>query len=199
MPQCPPSKILLKRQHRRNLPGPASRKRTEGNFVLAFERVYLAKLKSSVNFLKVREVPVSGFGVADFVWAMWKNEMTQGAVAIEGRDLIPPEQPFIRAFEMKLQDWSGGLAQAARYRFFAHQAFLVVPVDQAMLAQKKRATFDAAGVGLISFDLKTGTLRTVIRAEKGLPLSVRAHRCVLTKLSSIKPTRAVLEGTLLTR
>lgn len=189
MTDCPPSKILLKHQHRRNLPGPASRRRAEGNFVLAFERAYLAGPSSLGDFARVREVPVTGFGVADLVWLAWQGEGGSGG-AIEGRGVTPPNTPSIRAFEMKLQDWAKGLAQAVRYRFFAHESFLVVPMEQARLALKKRETFESAGVGLISFEPLTGRYRILIRAEKGTPLSARAHRCIVERLSGVKPFKA---------
>ncbi len=174
-----PSKKIQRRSHRLNF-GNVSRRRGESNFVLAFERAYLREAQTSSRAdMRYREVPVSGFGVADLVWISWKTDDGGHAVASEH---AKAHLPHITAFEMKIKDWAGGLAQAARYRFFAHRSFLVIPEMQVALALKMRDTFVSAGVGLIAFDSTTGEFQVAIEGESGSPLSARAHKNAIERL-----------------
>lgn len=177
-----PPKRLQVRCPRRNLPSQVGRKRGEANFVLAFNRAYtairLGKRRLS-SFCANREVPISGFGVADYVFVVWPDRTGANGRGIEvcRRKVIP--RMLISAFEMKLGDWKRGLAQAIRYQFFAHRAFLVLPPAKASLAAKMPWLFEKTGVGLIAFDPEKQTIRHLIRVRLAKPRSERAHKLAL--------------------
>lgn len=166
-----------------------SRKRTESNFVLAFGKAYIAKNHAASKPTRCRvgrEVPISGFGIADFVWVAWQDKhCNEEGHAVAGNNLANSNKAVISAFEMKLKDWPRGLAQATRYRFFANTSFLVLPTQQANAAYKCRQAFKAAGVGLIAFDSTKGTFRTLLRSTVSHPHSSRAHQLLLAQISSL--------------
>jgi hypothetical protein len=69
-----------------------------------------------------------------------------------GRVTIAPEYvqgTKIIAIEAKLTKWRDALAQAALYRRYADEAFVLLPVQNAEPATKARADFEDAGVGLL--------------------------------------------------
>jgi|SRR5271165_1050924 len=186
--KCPP-KRLARRCPRRNLPSTVGRKRGESNFVLAFGRAYsslMTSCASRARFCAGREVPVSGFGIADFIWVAWADGLgTAEGRAVAGKRLGTLSGIEIHAFEMKIRDWRRGVGQATRYRFFAHTSSLVLPPEQARAAFEERGLFRSAGVGLISFDFTDGRIRTLLRPRRSEPLSDRAHRLVLAQIAKI--------------
>jgi hypothetical protein len=102
----------------------------EADFVSNFARVYkqrFAQIHNGTNkqeTLFVREVPVSGNGIADLVVFSWHAKPARNQLALSA-----PDQPVtvIRSFEIKMLDWRKGLMQAHRYKYFSHSAILVLP------------------------------------------------------------------------
>ena len=186
-----PPKRLQIRCPRRNLPPHLGLKRGEANFVLAFNRAYIGKRRHGL-FCANREVPISGFGVADYVFVVWPDRAGANGRGIEvcRRKAIP--RMLISAFEMKLGDWKRGLAQVIRYQFFAHRAFLVLPPSKASLAAKMPWLFEKTGVGLIAFDPEKQTIRHLIRVRLAKPRSERAHKLALAHFEAAfkHPSRA---------
>lgn len=190
-----PPKRLQIRCPRRNLPSHVGGKRGEANFVLAFNRAYIGRRlgkRQQSSFCANREVPVSGFGVADYVFVVWPDRRGANGRGIEVRRQKTIPRMLISAFEMKLGDWKRGLAQAIRYQFFAHRAFLVLPPAKASLAAKLPWLFEKTGVGLIAFDPEKQTIRYLIRVRMGTPRSARAHKLALAHFEAVftHPIRA---------
>jgi hypothetical protein len=181
-----PPKRLIARCPRRNLPISVGRKRGESNFVLAFSRAYerdVLSKRAGRSHQSNRELPVTGFGIADFVCVAWKSPNERGGGNMVAASRRPPEPRYeVSAFEMKLSHWARGFAQAARYRFFAHRAFLVLPPAEAKLARQKLDLFRVSGVGLISYDLKRDRITRIHTPRIGKPRSVRAYDLALSRL-----------------
>lgn len=176
---------------RKNLPANVNRKRGESGFVLAFSRAYLTERMKAGRLrtsLPARELPVAGFGVADFVWFVWAKARSRD----EGRAFELRDATFIRdeslfAFEMKLTDWRKALSQACRYRYFANAAYVVLPPSAAKLARAKLDLFRHLKVGLWSFDANTERIVRHYSPRPAKPLSPRARlRAVETLMRSIK-------------
>jgi len=120
---------------RRNLPLDISRKRGESNYTLAFARAFVSdRMGQGVGG---RHFAVSGYGIADFVWA---------DISADG------DVPTLTAFEMKLKDWRGGLTQAYRYSYFSDRAIVVLPTDVADRAEGYLHVFKRLGIGLWSYE-----------------------------------------------
>jgi len=190
-----PPKRLQVRCPRRNLPPHLGLKRGEANFVLAFNRAYTGlrlQKRRHGSFCANREVPISGFGVADYVFVVWPDRSGANGRGIEVRRRKAIPRMLISAFEMKLGDWKRGLAQAIRYQFFAHRAFLVLPPSKASLAAKMPWLFEKTGVGLIAFDPEKQTIRHLIRVRLAKPRSERAHSLALAHFEAAfkHPSRA---------
>src|ERR1051326_944469 len=131
---------------RRNLPAALARKRGESNFVLSFSKTYLSSI--ALNGFGGREFALPGYGIADFVWIAWRNDtnLDEGhALSIEKLKALL-SQHKLTAFEMKLMDWRGGLAQAYRYSYFADLAVVVLPPDVAAVATADLELFRKATV-----------------------------------------------------
>jgi hypothetical protein len=178
------------------LPLSVSRKRGENNFVIAFWRAYERKMQARAtnkSCLYSRELQITGFGIADLVCMTWEHPSLKSAngasaarVAEKRRNIL------IQAFEMKISGWKKGFAQACRYRFFAHRSFLVLPPSQAELAKKQFDLFEKTGIGLVAFDLKSGTIEFLCIPIKSEPKSARAHRIALDRLS-LAPSKIPLK------
>ncbi len=163
------------RRPRRNLPGPAARKRGEANFVCAFARAYVESV--SPHGIGGSEFPLSGFGIADFVWLAWRhsaagNEGT--ALSVEKLRAELARQK-LSAFEMKMTDWRKGVAQAYRYSYFADVAIVVLPPDTAELAKVELKLFRDLGVGLWSFDKSAGKIVKIFTPRNSKPRSGTAR------------------------
>ena len=99
------------------------------------------------NVITIRELPVPGTGIADFVVIRKGN--------IKGTNRAETK---IQAFEFKLKNWRGGLMQAHRYKFFSNSAILVIPAEKIRLAQKSLNLFKQLGVGLWGFNSSSGAV-----------------------------------------
>ncbi len=180
------SAVRLGRAHpRRNLPTRASRQET--NFVVAFGNAYVREVvrqRCVVGRLHAagRELPVAGFGIADFIWLAWRKapRNQQGAgLSFHTR----PQKAVVLAFEMKLKDWRRALAQAVRYRYFADAAFVVLPPSAAACARQALATFRDMRVGLWSFDKQRGRICKIFTPRRHRPLSPVARQKAIAILS----------------
>ena len=156
---------------RRNLPGPVARKRTESNFLCAFERAYRRGLRSTG--IAGRDFEVSGYGIADWVWIAWRQRPASPdatACALERR----PPLLRLHAFELKISDWRKALKQAFRYGYFADRATVVLPPSAARLAKVHLDTFVRLRVGLWSFDASTGRILRIYSPRLWRPRNAQA-------------------------
>lgn len=128
-------------------------------------------------------------------WAPWGWQGLKGralgplldvgliAMTADGRYVATavPEAPFssLIAIELKLRDARRGLAQAARYRLFAHQAYLAIPVRRV----SERALFEAKmhRVGIIGIHSPT-CVEVVLDAPRDCPLQPTRHRLMMERL-----------------
>lgn len=181
---------------RRNLPASFVKGREEENFVIAFGQAYIHEMESQVNLgrrfhASGRELPVTGFGIADFVWIGWCTTTSrQQGQGLSARHPSRIQKATVLAFEMKLVNWRRALSQALRYRYFANAAFVVLPPESASRARKGLSLFRDLQVGLWSFDDQTGLIHKIFTPRRCHPLSdtTRAKAIsVLTKSLRIPP------------
>ncbi len=122
-----------------------------------FSQVHAGTTKSESLF--IREMPVSGSGIADLLVLSWRPV---GLGCVERTDFDLSKVDYtVRAFEVKMSDWRGGLMQAFRYKYFSHAAILVMPKERLKVALSRIALFKAMGVGLWGFDGEANTIRQV--------------------------------------
>lgn len=179
---------VLRKGTRRNLRNVSAAKRGESNFVLAFGRAYLrrfGKANGQTRFLPAREFQVSGFGVADFIWFVWRSApRSQEGSALEYRSRFRHGESLL-AFEMKLRDWRKALGQAYRYRYFADAAYVVLPPDAASTAKQHLEVFEKLGVGLWSFDKSNEAIRQIYSPPRKTPLSSKARERAVAALDRL--------------
>jgi hypothetical protein len=109
------------------------------------QRIHSITKKCTTLF--IREVPISGYGIADLLVFSWKGNPGSGeSVGIT---------PTIRAFEVKMTDWRRGLMQAHRYRYYANTSILVVPKTVLPRVFSHLRLFQNAEVGLWGFNPHT--------------------------------------------
>lgn len=156
MPEIIPKLKFSEPRH--NLPGRKGVATEEDRFTIKFARAYRRALlrihsgSAKSELALAREIPVNGHGIADLVAVAWENELAAEAsldTLTKGNKIIS------RAFECKIKDWRSALAQAGRYRFFSHQAIVVLPERCCLLALPYLETFQLTKVGLWSFDPDT--------------------------------------------
>lgn len=116
----------------------------------------------------IREFSVQGLGIADFLW------ITKGG-----------KSPRLIAFELKLKDWSKGLAQAYRYSYFSDESYLVVPNRVAENALKCSIDFDCVNVGLIGFSENESSI-TIYQTpkKKGHASQIARSRAIKNLISN---------------
>lgn len=102
---------------------------------------------SDSNVIAIRELPVPGFGIADFIVIKTTKCIKKNS-----------SRTTVQAFEFKLKNWRSGLMQAHRYKYFSNSSVLVIPMDKIKLAQKSLDLFKRLGVGLWAFNLFSGTI-----------------------------------------
>lgn len=151
---------------RRNLPPAIGRKRGESNYTAAFARAFVSdRIGEGVGG---RHFAVSGFGIADFLWA----------------DASDHENgPRLTAFEMKLENWKRALSQAYRYRYFANRSIVVVPTATADRAQNHLPMFRQLGIGLWSFDKANNNIQMCFTPPDGPAKSSKAHQTAVEHIS----------------
>ena len=183
IPMKAPQILKFEQRHpRRNLPAALTRKRGESNFVSMFSKAYIASIAS--GGIGGKEFPLSGYGIADFVWIAWRNAVNPdegSALSIEKLKSLLNRHKF-SAFEMKLSDWRKGLAQAYRYSYFADLAVVVLPPERAATAKADLDLFRESNVGLWSFDPTTESIRKLFTPRRSGPRNPRAKDKALESL-----------------
>lgn len=163
---------------RNNLPGRKGVVTVEDRFTIAFSRVYISTFmdihrgSSRNSIVLAREIPVNGYGIADALAVAWKDNDLR---YIDTRSFAGQANPCCRAFECKMKDWRKALSQAARYRYFAHQAIAVMPVDTCRRALPFLETFKKVKVGLWSFDVRSGKIQVHHTPRSKTPKSERYY------------------------
>ncbi|HEY5892676.1 MAG TPA: hypothetical protein VIT91_05540 [Chthoniobacterales bacterium] len=168
---------------RRNLPLSTSSKCGESNFLARFEKVYFeSELKTAAKeqkFATGREFALDGFGRADLLFIAWTHlEATEDFTALALRNRLR-----LTAIEAKIKDWRKGLMQAARYRFFANRALLVLPPEAVRTALTFLTTFRDLNVGLWEFDTTTNRLRKHFTPRSGRPINSKAREKAVHAIS----------------
>jgi hypothetical protein len=143
---------------RQNLPAAVARKRGESNFVAAFQRDFGAERVG--QGIGGRHFAVSGYGIADFVWAELGRQSSHGK---------SQRQPMLIAFEMKLTNWKRALSQAYRYSYFADEAIVVMPPGEAEIAASHLDIFRALDIGLWMFNAKTADIQPMHMPTRARP------------------------------
>lgn len=77
------------------------------------------------------------------------------------------------ALEAKLSDWRSGIVQAVRYRLFANEVYVLLPVEMASTASQHAERFRETGVGLALWDGES--LHLAVRGTKRPPVSPVAN------------------------
>ncbi len=162
---------------RRNLPGRKGATTPEDRFTLAFSRAYLDQAgrihrKATRNKLALaREIPVNGYGIADLLAVAWAEVPGVSYPTVE--EFCRMVQPRTRAFECKLSHWRQALHQAVRYRFYAHQTFVVLPEAVVEAALSYLETFRKAKVGLWGYGPESGRIQPYFTPRALRPRSPR--------------------------
>lgn len=160
------SSIIYKcsfRSSQLNFPGMDSGQNPEAEFAEQFALTYssrFAQVHSGTrksNTLFIREMPVSGNGVADLLVFSWSQPSADSSTVPDLEQL----NSTVRAFEFKLSDWRRGLMQAHRYKYFSHVSILVLPIEKLKPAKSHLETFQALRVGLWGFSPDRGTITRV--------------------------------------
>ena len=157
--QKPVPKIILY-ESRNNLPRRANNIGSdETSFAIQFIHSYLDQLESlhckynkkSIAF--AIELPINGFGVADFVTITWnENRLNKKSYKNNSELFMKTAKPVLRSFEFKLANWRQALMQASRYRFFSNVSIVALPVEKCSAPLKYIETFRKVRVGLWGFD-----------------------------------------------
>jgi hypothetical protein len=175
---------------RRNLPKILASKRGESNFVLAFERAYVAAYCRSRK-LSWRDFALAGYGIADIVMLSWATGQHGG----RSLTLEKLRRERLTAFELKLTHWRSAVMQAHRYRYFCDRAIVVVPKTPGATAAKHVEIFRELGIGLWSFDQPKGSIRKYYTPPTGRAKSAvareRAIRAILAKVQLCKSLKTV--------
>jgi hypothetical protein len=118
-----------------------------------FAQIHSGTCKNKPLF--IREVPVSGNGIADLLVFSWSHTPTpQESTCLDLEQL----DPTIRAFEFKLSNWRKGLMQAHRYKYFSHASILVLPRNKIKSVKQELNIFQKLRVGLWGFLPETGSI-----------------------------------------
>lgn len=144
-----------------NFSGRRAQNSPEAEFAIQFARSYREKFSlihsgtAKRETLFVREVPVSGNGIADLLVFSWSyNQTTQTCTPHELERL----NPTIRAFEFKLKDWRSGMMQAHRYKYFSHASILVIPKNKLKCVEPQLDVLRTLRIGLWGFTPETRSI-----------------------------------------
>ena len=145
----------------KNFSGGDTRPNPEAAFAEQFARSYCDRFSQihsctcKDRTLFVREVPVSGNGIADLLVFSWSHTLTpQESKYLDLEQL----DPTVRAFEFKLSDWRRGMMQAHRYKYFSHASILVLPKNKMKSVKSEINLFRKLRVGLWGFLPETGSI-----------------------------------------
>jgi len=176
---------------RKNFPKKSSRINKERNFTLKFARAYISQIvnvhrkttKDKIDF--AREIPINGFGIADFVSVSWNPRMIRGRRRPSNSDeFIIQASPVVRAFEMKISNWRKALLQAHRYRYFADASIVVIPSEKLKIAKSYIETFKKIKIGLWGFDPKSNRITIIYTPRPKKPFKEK-YKSHVIKLVSI--------------
>lgn len=115
-----------------------------------FHKIHSGTQKQETLF--VREVPVSGNGIADLLVVSWDKSSLDGERKLEE---LETNELSVRAFEFKISDWKKGLMQAHRYKYFSNASILVISRSLMANARASIAVFKTLRVGLWGFDMES--------------------------------------------
>jgi hypothetical protein len=172
-----PIRTIKKRNPRRNLPAPLASKRTENNFVLAFARSFVKFTESSI-VIAARELPLSGYGIADLVCILERPKNKRVLSSTFDSSSIS----FV-VFEVKMKDWRGALSQAFRYKYYANTSIVVLPSEDVERANAYLHTFKSLGIGLWAFNKKLKTISKIYTPPHRKPMSPAANQKAIHTLS----------------
>lgn len=173
---------------KRNLPGRKGVATPEDRFTIAFARAYLRQAPDIHRTAKydsmvvAREISVNGYGIADMLAVAWQSLAGETFPSTEA--FIEVARPCTRAFEFKLSDWRRAMSQASRYRFFAHQAFVVLPETVCANALPYIGTFRKIRVGLWGYSLDTDRIRMHYTPRPASPISKRWNLHAVQRVAS---------------
>ena len=125
---------------------------------------------SDKKIVAIRELPIPGSGIADFV-VVKKHNCTK----------TDKPRTIVQAFEFKIKDWRKGLMQAHRYKYFSNSSILVVPSHTIKPAQKSIDLFKQLGVGLWAFNASAGIVTKTFTPRPKKVLDARRAAYVLNK------------------
>ena len=173
-------RTIIKRNPRRNLPASLALKRTENNFVLAFARSFIKFTESSI-VIAARELPLSGYGIADLVCIL-ERPLNKHVL---NSTLDSSSISFV-AFEVKMKDWRGALSQAFRYKYYANTSIVVLPPEDVERAKAYLHTFKSLGIGLWAFNKKLKTISKIYTPPHSIAMSPVANQKAIHTLSKNK-------------
>ena len=162
-----------------NLPGRNGTATPEDRFTIAFARAYSSRFTEihrgarSNSLSLVRQIPINGYGITDLLAVAWPK--LPGEVFPDAETFARVARPTVRAFEMKLGNWRKAMAQASRYKNFAHQAIAVIPTQIGPVATEYLHTFRRIRVGLWLFDSASGVIKPIYTPRPARPRSLRYH------------------------
>lgn len=151
---------------RRNLPGDLGRKRGEANFLGGFVRAVVDQHPAPCVY--GRHFAIPSCGVADLVLCTIDTPAQSTASPVT-----------IMAFETKLSDWRRAIQQAYRYRYYADQAFVVLPPGREAKAAENQDLFRQLGIGLCVYDPHREAITFLCDPGTVMPLNPRRREQAL--------------------
>ncbi len=172
---------------RHNLPGRKGVATAEDRFTISFSRAYMSsfhRLHSRAQHSEIaiaREIPVSGYGIADILAVCW-NTPSESFDNVD--HFLQAGAVRTRAFECKMTDWRKAMSQALRYRFFAHQAIVVLPEEICERALPFIETFKKIRIGLWGYHVLHNRITPFHTPRPTTPKSARYHKQSVKLLNS---------------
>lgn len=159
-----------------NFPNRKIKQNPEAEFAEQFARSYQRKFleihsrTSKQRTLFIREVPVSGNGIADLLVFSWAH--------VPGHDIPSPFElknfaPTLRSFEIKLSNWRRGLMQAHRYCYFSHASILVLPWNKLKAVETQLNMFKILRIGLWLFEPETDRIMNIFTPRPREPRMIK--------------------------
>jgi hypothetical protein len=173
---------------RHNLPGRKGIATAEDHFTIGFARAYFSQAveihrnSCRTELAMAREIPANGYGIADLIAVAWAPSANRFS---DIRTFLSEGKPCSRAFECKMTDWRRAMSQAGRYRFFSHQAIVVLPELACQRALPYLETFMAIKVGLWSYDSIESRIRLHHTPRIGVPKSERYYLNSVEKVHKV--------------
>ena len=185
------------REPKRNLSGKASLPiNKEDQFTIRFARAYLTQFESlhhktpKTSIACAREIPINGFGIADFVTVAWNaNRLpTKSSIKYDSKSFIQSAKPTMRAFEMKLSNWRRAMMQASRYKTFANTSIIVLPAKKCKVPLQYLDTFKKVGIGLWGFSPDSNQIITHFTPKPTKPFDSKYLTCAIKLVAAASKT-----------